>query len=135
VDLRFELEQLVIEGHASEPGQPVPRGLQLQLTDPKQRVVGDTSVMANVGYFQFKSSPGLFQLDIRSGRGQDVYDLNSIEAKTPGLSYKEDMDIALTSFNGLTIMPIFKRKGGMEGVDVLQEMPVVSGFMDRIYSS
>lgn len=49
----FELQSLIVEGHARDvaTGAP-PRGLQLQLTDRAGKALADTSVMANLGYFQ-----------------------------------------------------------------------------------
>ena len=49
----FELENLLIEGHAREGvTRAPPRGLQVQIKDPKGTLVSDTIVMANLGYFQ-----------------------------------------------------------------------------------
>lgn len=49
----LELRSLIVEGHARDVlnGSP-PRGLQLQLTDREGTPFADTSVMANLGYFQ-----------------------------------------------------------------------------------
>lgn len=53
-------------------GQPVP-GLELVLGPPSQPHFYDTVVMANLGYFQLKASPGAWQLQIREGRSRDIY--------------------------------------------------------------
>lgn len=134
IDLRFELEQLVIEGHGRELKASVPRGLQLQLTTTEGDIVGDTSIMANLGYFQFKADPGLYNLNIRDGRGCDVYSLHSMSSGTTRSSSSAS-EIALTSFTGLTVRPIFARKLGMELADVLEEVVPQPGFFDKIYSS
>ena len=52
--------------------QPVP-GLELVLGPPSQPNLYDTVVMANLGYFQLKASPGAWQLQIREGRSRDIY--------------------------------------------------------------
>lgn len=53
-------------------GQPVP-GLELVLGTPSQPECYDTIVMANLGYFQLKASPGAWTLQIRKGRSDDLY--------------------------------------------------------------
>ena len=52
--------------------QPVP-GLELVLGPPSHPNLYDTVVMANLGYFQLKASPGAWQLQIREGRSRDIY--------------------------------------------------------------
>ena len=76
VHASFQLKQLLIEGHAREKTNSPPRGLQLQLTRNGLEV-SDTLVMANVGYLQFKVTPGVYDLSIRPGRGQDVFDAST----------------------------------------------------------
>ena len=53
-------------------GHPVP-GLELVLGPPSQPALYDTVVMANLGYFQLKASPGAWRLQIRDGRSSDIY--------------------------------------------------------------
>src|ERR1700733_1301808 len=49
VEAVFELDFLVIEGHAREPNNAPPRGVQLQLTPIGSTVpIADTLVMANL---------------------------------------------------------------------------------------
>jgi UDP-glucose:glycoprotein glucosyltransferase len=135
VDIRFELEQLVIEGHGREAKGSVPRGLQLQLATAGGDVVGDTSIMANLGYFQFKASPGLYQLQIREGRGRDVYSISSMTSDQTLGSQSEGSELILASFTGLTVVPAFERRPGMETADVLKEPQVVPGFLSKLKSS
>jgi UDP-glucose:glycoprotein glucosyltransferase len=111
----------------------VPRGLELQLATTEGDIVGDTSIMANLGYFQFKAQPGLYNLNIREGRGRDVYSLHSLST---GLATGDTVSqVALTSFTGLTVRPVFERQPGMELADVLDEVVTTPGFFDKIYSS
>jgi UDP-glucose:glycoprotein glucosyltransferase len=119
IDLTFELEQLVVEGHAREENGEPPRGLQLQLSSSKGEVLADTSVMANLGYFQFKANPGVLRFGIRSGPGTKIYSLDSVQNAATGAEVKPSDRLAVTSFQGLTILPIFKRRPGMEAADVL----------------
>jgi UDP-glucose:glycoprotein glucosyltransferase len=124
VHVSFQLKQLLIEGHARETSDAPPRGLQLQLTRNSVEV-SDTLVMANVGYLQFKVTPGVYELSIRQGRGHDVFEMES--TGTTGWDSKRvnetGTEVVLASFEGNTILPRFKRRPGMETEDVLLEAP------------
>jgi len=80
VHSEFELDHLLLEGHCFEAftGNP-PRGLQLTLGTEQTPVVGDTIVMANLGYLQLKSNPGRWFMGLREGRSADLYDVVSHE--------------------------------------------------------
>jgi UDP-glucose:glycoprotein glucosyltransferase len=102
IHVLFELKQLLIEGHAREATNAPPRGLQLQLTRAGLGVVSDTLIMANVGYLQFKVTPGVYDLTIRPGRGQEVYEMESTGTKgwdSPPLNETGSV-VTLTSFEG-----------------------------------
>jgi UDP-glucose:glycoprotein glucosyltransferase len=122
VSALFQLDYLVIEGHARDVlTNAPPRGLQVQLSTLDGTPVDDTQVVVNMGYLQFKAKPGIYQLDIREGRGQEVYQLNS--AGNEGWdSQSSDVSgniVTLTSFDGLTLYPRVQRRPGMENADVL----------------
>lgn len=122
VDAIFELDYIVVEGHARDSATNAPpRGLQLHLLNPDNSTLDDTLVVANLGYFQFKTTPGVFALDIREGHGRDVFAVESVGNEgwnSPSVEIAGN-DITVTSFEGLTIYPRFKRVPGMENVDVL----------------
>lgn len=126
IHVQFQLKQLLVEGHAREGQNVPPRGLQLQLTKNGLEVAGDTLIMANVGYLQFKVTPGIYDLSIRPGRGRQVYDLDSVGGEGwDSLSVNETgTSVSLISFDGVTILPRFSRRPGMEKADVLTEAPV-----------
>lgn len=140
VDFTFELEQLVIDGHARE-GEKLspPRGLQLQLSSLDGEPIADTMVMANAGYLQFKANPGVMALSIRDARGQQVYTLNSVSTASSkaGQSVHDSSAVYLTSFSGTTLFPIFSRKPGMEEADVLDftSGQSESGFFGKVVTS
>ncbi|XP_058110357.1 UDP-glucose:glycoprotein glucosyltransferase isoform X2 [Magnolia sinica] len=69
----FELEALVLTGHCSEKDHDPPRGLQLILGTKGLPHLVDTLVMANLGYWQMKASPGVWYLQIAPGRSADLY--------------------------------------------------------------
>ncbi|WWC85342.1 uncharacterized protein L201_000205 [Kwoniella dendrophila CBS 6074] len=123
VHVSFTLKQLLIEGHAREATNAPPRGLQLQLTSNGFEVASDTQVMANLGYFQFKVTPGVYDLSIRPGRGREVYELDSVgkEGWDSASVNVTGSGVILDSFEGNTILPRFIRQKGMERADVLEE--------------
>lgn len=131
----FDLKQLAIDGHGRETkSNSPPRGLQLQLKDGED-IVSDTQVMANLGYFQFKATPGLYQLSIRPGRGEEVYEIESVGAEgwhSPRVN-ETGYDVALASFDGATIYPRFLRRPGMETADVLST-EVAETFTGSVFS-
>jgi UDP-glucose:glycoprotein glucosyltransferase len=127
-EVLFVLKQLLIEGHAREANNVPPRGLQLQLSRNGLEVASDTQVMANLGYFQFKATPGLYHLAIRPGRGTEVYDLESVGNEgwaSPSVN-ETGTAVVLSSFEGKTILPRFDRRLGMEAANVLLEDAVAT---------
>ncbi|GFY94719.1 similar to EMS-MUTAGENIZED BRI1 SUPPRESSOR 1 [Actinidia rufa] len=69
----FELEALALTGHCSEKDHEPPRGLQLVLGTKSTPHLVDTIVMANLGYWQMKVSPGVWYLQLAPGRSSDIY--------------------------------------------------------------
>ncbi|KAE8009047.1 hypothetical protein FH972_005504 [Carpinus fangiana] len=69
----FDLEALVLTGHCSEKGHDPPRGLQLILGTQSTPHLVDTVVMANLGYWQMKVSPGVWYLQLAPGRSTELY--------------------------------------------------------------
>ncbi|KAK9048740.1 hypothetical protein SSX86_032293, partial [Deinandra increscens subsp. villosa] len=69
----FELEALVLTGHCSEKDHEPPRGLQMILGTKRNPHLVDTLVMANLGYWQMKVSPGVWYLQLAPGRSSDLY--------------------------------------------------------------
>jgi UDP-glucose:glycoprotein glucosyltransferase len=119
----FDLDYLVVEGHARDTATQAPRGLQLQLMN-NNIPVDDTQVVVNLGYLQFKAKPGVFQLEIRPGRGRDIFQMESVGNEgwdSPPVELVGN-EITLTSFEGLTLYPRLRRIPGMETVDVLAEL-------------
>lgn len=97
-----------------------------------------TIVMANLGYFQFKANPGPWQLGIRPGRSSDIYAIESVGAQ--GISSEEvdktGTSLFVSTFEGLTLYPRFKRKPGQEMTDLLDEKdagrPAQGGLFNRL---
>ena len=129
IDAVYELEHILIEGHSRDVtvGSP-PRGVQLLLGTEKDPHFADTLIMANLGYFQFKANPGYWKIQLKSGRSEQIFKIDSAGQK--GYSPQagdESTQIALMSFQGKTLYPRLSRKHGQESEDVLQE-GVQAGF-------
>ncbi|WOL04288.1 UDP-glucose:glycoprotein glucosyltransferase [Canna indica] len=80
----FELEALILTGHCSEKDHDPPRGLQLILGTRRVPHLVDTLVMANLGYWQMKVSPGVWYLQLAPGRSADLYVLKDSGDRSSG---------------------------------------------------
>lgn len=58
-----------------EKDRDPPRGLQFILGTKQKPHLVDTLVMANLGYWQMKVSPGVWYLQLAPGRSADLYEL------------------------------------------------------------
>jgi UDP-glucose:glycoprotein glucosyltransferase len=134
IDATYELEYILIEGHARDATVgPPPRGAQLLLGTEQEPHFTDTIVMANLGYFQFKANPGLWQISLKPGRSSKIFNIDSVGPNgytaRPG---DETRSVALMSFQGLTLYPRLSRNTGMEEEDVLEAPPAAGSAMDYI---
>ncbi|CAG8144198.1 unnamed protein product [Penicillium nalgiovense] len=122
VDAIYALEHILIEGHSRDfTTKAAPRGVQLILGTENNHHFADTIIMANLGYFQFKAQPGLWQINLKPGRSEKTFKIDSVG----GLGYRpqtgdENNEVALLSFHGRTLFPRLSRKPGHEEEDVLE---------------
>ncbi|KAI7903194.1 UDP-glucose:glycoprotein glucosyltransferase-domain-containing protein [Cokeromyces recurvatus] len=123
----YELENILLEGHCLDSAnRSPPRGLEIEITSPSNQTRKDTLVMANLGYFQLKALPGVWDLGLREGRSSSIYTIEDIgtkgkwnwEAAGKGVAYTSSL--AITSFEGLTVMPLVHKNPGMESEDILE---------------
>ncbi|KAK7090839.1 UDP-glucose:glycoprotein glucosyltransferase 1-like isoform X2 [Littorina saxatilis] len=136
VNAGFELEHLLLEGHCydSNTMQP-PRGLQFILGTKAQPAVVDTIVMANLGYFQLKANPGLWQLRLRDGRSEEIYDIQSHEHTDTPVNSSEVI-VAMTSFKSKIVRVKVAKKPGKQQENLLQDDDDEShGLWDSISNS
>ncbi|KAJ5628844.1 hypothetical protein N7490_011072 [Penicillium lividum] len=122
VDAIYALEHILIEGHSRDlTTKTPPRGVQLILGTKENPHFADTLIMANLGYFQFKAQPGLWQINLKPGRSEKLFDLEGVGSsgyhEQPGEQVHE---VALLSFQGRTLFPRLSRKPGYETEDVLE---------------
>ncbi|ONK57353.1 uncharacterized protein A4U43_C10F19220 [Asparagus officinalis] len=110
----FELEALLLTGHCSEKNHDPPRGLQLFLGTKQMPHVVDTLVMANLGYWQMKVSPGVWYLQLAPGRSADLYVLK--ESEDESLSSKR---ITINDLRGKVLHIEVAKKRGKEHEELL----------------
>lgn len=116
----FELEYLLLEGHCFEAytGNP-PRGLQLTLGTDKQPTTVDTIVMANLGYYQLKSRPGRWLMNLREGRSSELYDIVSHEGSEVGKN-PDDIQVLMTSFKSKIVKLKVSKKADKKNENLLE---------------
>lgn len=106
----FELEALVLTGHCSEKDHDPPRGLQLILGTKTMPHLVDTLVMANLGYWQMKVSPGVWYLQLASGRSSELYDFK--ENSDGNQQHPLSKRITINDLRGKVVhMEVVKKKG------------------------
>ncbi|KAL0548907.1 hypothetical protein IC582_013384 [Cucumis melo] len=106
----FELEALVLTGHCSEKNQEPPRGLQLILGTKSTPHLVDTLVMANLGYWQMKVSPGVWYLQLAPGRSSELYLLKQGGGKSQDQALSKR--IIIDDLRGKVVhMEVEKKKG------------------------
>lgn len=94
----FALEYLMLEGRAHEEDMSPAAGLQLELGAEMNGPKFDTIVMANLGYFQLKATPGAWQLQIREGRSSKIFKF----AEVVGSEASSDIHTPTVIINKLT---------------------------------
>nr|OQO31437.1 hypothetical protein B0A51_02148 [Rachicladosporium sp. CCFEE 5018] len=122
IEAVYALEHILIEGHSRDVTLgPPPRGAQLVLGTEAEPHFADTIVMANLGYFQFKANPGVYNLTLQKGRSEEIFNIDSAgnQGYTP-VSGDTSTEIALISFRGATLFPRLSRNEGKEEEDVLE---------------
>ncbi|GIJ99324.1 hypothetical protein Aspvir_001454 [Aspergillus viridinutans] len=134
VDAIYALEHILIEGHSRDVTvKTPPRGVQLLLGTEDNPHFADTIIMANLGYFQFKAQPGLWKINLKHGRSQRIFNLDSVGghgySPQPG---DENNEVALLSFQGKTLFPRLSRKKGQEMEDVLDISVKPGSAMDYV---
>ncbi|XP_055376689.1 UDP-glucose:glycoprotein glucosyltransferase [Condylostylus longicornis] len=135
VHSEFELEYLLLEGHCfdSNTGAP-PRGLQMTLGTKSNPLMVDTIVMANLGYFQLKANPGIWELRLREGKSADIYDINSAEG-TNTIYQNISTKIVISSLRSHVIKLKVSKKPEMTNVDLLSDDEESGSIWNSITSS
>ncbi|KAG0354126.1 hypothetical protein BGZ54_001834 [Gamsiella multidivaricata] len=124
VQAEFELQHVLIEGFARDMTQKMPpKGAQFILGTKSEPHVADTLVMANMGYFQLKANPGVWEMVLRPGRTSQVYSIESIgsEGWVTGGIKNDKRDLVVANFEGLVLYPRLVRNPGMERANIQDE--------------
>uniref|UniRef100_A0A8C4VRE1 UDP-glucose ceramide glucosyltransferase-like 1 n=1 Tax=Gopherus evgoodei TaxID=1825980 RepID=A0A8C4VRE1_9SAUR len=119
VTAEYELEYLLLEGHCFDvtTGQP-PRGLQFTLGMKNNPVMFDTTVMANLGYFQLKANPGAWTLRLRKGKSEDIYHIFGHEGADSPV-HLEDVVVVLNNFRSRILKVKVQKKPDKIDEDLL----------------
>ena len=105
----FKLSHILLEGHCwlHSTNEPVP-GIQFSLGTMSEPKKLDSVVMANLGYFQFKVTPGLWKLQLLEWKSDASYYIS--ESKGNNFSLLDDV-ILIFSDNFLgTLLQVFLKK-------------------------
>uniref|UniRef100_A0A2N9ITC7 UDP-glucose:glycoprotein glucosyltransferase thioredoxin-like domain-containing protein n=1 Tax=Fagus sylvatica TaxID=28930 RepID=A0A2N9ITC7_FAGSY len=106
----FDLEALVLTGHCSEKDHDPPRGLQLILGTKSTPHLVDTIVMANLGYWQMKVSPGVWYLQLAPGRSSELYVLKEDGERSQENQFSKR--ITINDLRGKVVhLEVVKKKG------------------------
>ncbi|XP_059620979.1 UDP-glucose:glycoprotein glucosyltransferase [Phlebotomus argentipes] len=136
VHSEYELEYLLLEGHCfdSMTGAP-PRGLQFTLGTNRQPIIVDTIVMANLGYFQLKATPGAWNLRLRHGKSADIYDVTSADGPNT-VHGGESTRVIISSLKSHVLKVKVTKKPDKQSADLLgDDGEAQAGIWDSITSS
>eukprot|EP01126_Amoeba_proteus_P013472 TRINITY_DN1573_c0_g2_i10.p1 TRINITY_DN1573_c0_g2~~TRINITY_DN1573_c0_g2_i10.p1 ORF type:complete len:1144 (-),score=275.63 TRINITY_DN1573_c0_g2_i10:25-3456(-) len=120
----FQLDHILVEGSCSDisnNGFP-PRALGLILGDVVEPHQQDSLVMSNLGYFQLKASPNVWNLQLASGQSRLLY---QVEGPT-GI-------VLLDSWSGAGRNLKVKKSPGMEQVSLFSNIFTEDNHDERIH--
>ena len=89
--------------------------------------LGDTIVMANLGYFQLQAAAGRWLLSIAEGKSQEVFEFIQEGSEGVVLPARDGeregvtMEVVVGDLQGAVVQVRVTRREGMEGVSLLQE--------------
>ena len=127
VTANFELQYLLIEGQCYDETQNYPRGLQLILGTNRTKNLFDTIVMANLGYFQLKAYPGVWHLNLREGRSEEIYAITAHDNTDSPTRTSQPVIVAIRSFDARWIKVHVAKKPGKENEKLLEDSPEDAG--------
>ena len=120
VHAEFELQHIVVEGSCVNSYSRRPAaGVQLQLGREANAPMFDTIVMSNLGYFQLKSTPGAWKLQLRPGRSTTVFNLSGEHSGVDSHSNADSPAVVVNSFSGKYMRLYVQPRPGQENVRLL----------------
>eukprot|EP01132_Coremiostelium_polycephalum_P009347 gene9347-11479_t len=117
----FELENIVLEGGCYDvTSHSPPAGLEIvmQPVATHHSVQQDTIVMSNLGYYQLKSNPGIWELKLANGRSSDIMELYDGVPEKPG-KIIPSRSVVIDSLYGTTGIQVVGHKAGKEFEPIL----------------
>uniref|UniRef100_A0A8R1DR12 UDP-glucose:glycoprotein glucosyltransferase n=1 Tax=Caenorhabditis japonica TaxID=281687 RepID=A0A8R1DR12_CAEJA len=101
----FSLEHILVEGQSNYLSGQATHGLEIELQSREK--VYDTIVMLNLGYFQLKADPGVWNLRLRNGESEERNEIIEVDSKNVG----DNIRIFVDSFAGKwSILTVKKRQ-------------------------
>ncbi|KAI3382756.1 hypothetical protein SNEBB_007742 [Seison nebaliae] len=142
---QFQLAYLIIEGFViDEKMRSHPTGLQFELRSQSGELFDETIAMINHGYFQLKSNPGEWSLNLREGRSSLIYGITRHvdEMMQISSSYDPKPKIIIDSFSLHSVQMFVTKKSGMENMNLLSTdtndktgNEGIGDYIDSIWSS
>merc|ERR1740139_969688 len=112
-------------------------GLQLLLGTATRPHITDTLVMSDLGYFQLKAAPGVWEIQLAPGPSSDVYQIkgepsllatghSATSARKSGIDLARlvplpKLRVAVHSFSGEHTLLLATKRPGMERVSILDD--------------
>ena len=137
VNVDFVLNNLLVAGECIDLTEQRPPGMQLKLVSSSSpRDSSDTLVMQNLGYWQLKGNPGVWDLRLAEGSSQDlyrVYETTLLSSRDLPTSLNEAQNLRLLEkgeprrlivrdFLGTTEQLRVRKQAGMEHVSLLDSL-------------
>lgn len=103
IEAVYVFRSIVLDGHCREINtRAPPRGIQLILGTERAPETENTVVMANYGYFQFLTSPGVWRLNLRPGASEELYKLVRVNEFD---LHSRNNEVVVDSFSEILIHP------------------------------
>lgn len=127
----YTLKNLLVYGQCFDSGMKEPvNGLQLILREPSTgKVVSDTLVMQNYGYFQLQADAGVYRLSLAEGRAKELFDVvkDWDEGGVSGLVPGQELVVAKKDFYHGVEKLFVRKKKGKQNVPLLDDLSKLEG--------
>ncbi|EFP00957.1 hypothetical protein CRE_20712 [Caenorhabditis remanei] len=94
VESVYSLEHILVEGQSRKSSGEASDGLEIELQSGDTTY--DTLVMLNLGYYQLKAEPGVWNLHLREGSSSEKYKFLKVDSK----QVEKDIKVVVDSFTG-----------------------------------
>lgn len=94
VESVYSLEHILVEGQSRKLSGEASDGLEIELQS--ENTTYDTLVMLNLGYYQLKAEPGVWNLRLREGSSSEKYRFVKVDSK----QVENNIAVVVDSFTG-----------------------------------